>query len=91
MPFLRYINDKDHPWKVCLGLPNGTALWQVGDSAEQNGSWKMAMTKYKREFVVFKTRMGMPVAINRTDIIPLANKASLRSFAQAECNQWAIA
>ena len=26
---------KDHPWIVCLGLPNGTALWQVGDAAEQ--------------------------------------------------------
>ena len=47
--------------------------------------------KYKRELVVFKTRMGMPVAINRTDIVPLANKASLRSFARVECNKRAIA
>ena len=33
LPFLRYKNDPDHPWIVCLGLPNGTALWQVGDAA----------------------------------------------------------
>ena len=35
--FLHYMNHLDHPWIVCLGLPNGTALWQVGDAAEQNG------------------------------------------------------
>ena len=38
-PFLRYTNDPDHPWIVCLGLSNGTSLWQVGDAAEQNGCW----------------------------------------------------
>ena len=58
LPFLEYINHPDHIWKVCLGLPNGTALWQVGDSPEQNVLWKMATTKYKRELVKFKVRMG---------------------------------
>jgi hypothetical protein len=32
--FLQYITDPDHPWKVCIGVPYGTALWQVGDSVE---------------------------------------------------------
>jgi hypothetical protein len=47
LPFMRYIEDNEHKWKVCIGVPNGTAHWQVGDSAEQNGSWKMATTHQK--------------------------------------------
>mmetsp|Transcript_25354 Transcript_25354/g.42135 ORF Transcript_25354/g.42135 Transcript_25354/m.42135 type:complete len:173 (+) Transcript_25354:316-834(+) len=47
LPFLKYINDPSHIWKVCLGLPNGTALWQVGDSAEQNGSWKKIRNNHR--------------------------------------------
>ena len=53
-PLLEYINHPDHIWKVCFGLPNGTALWQVDDLPEQIGAWKMATTKYKRELVKFK-------------------------------------
>ena len=52
-PFLEYINHPDHIWKVCFGLPYGTALWQVENLPEQNGSWKMATTNYKHEFVKF--------------------------------------
>ena len=54
LPFLEYINHPDHIWKVCFGLPNGTALWKVVDSPEQNRLLKMATTKYKRELVKFK-------------------------------------
>ena len=35
VPFLKYINDKTTEWCVCLGVPYGTAYWQVGDSKEQ--------------------------------------------------------
>ncbi len=34
-------------WVVCLGVPYGTALWQVGDSKEQNGAFNIAFTKAK--------------------------------------------
>ena len=91
LPFLRYTNDPDHPWIVCLGLPNGTALWQVGDAAEQNGCWKMAITKFKRDLVLFKMRMGLPHTITKTDIVPLCNRAFANSFAQVPSNQHAIA
>ena len=73
LPFLLYTNDQGHPWIVCLGLPNGTALWQVGDAAEQNVCWKMAITKFKRDLVLFKMRMGLPHTITKTDIVPLCN------------------
>ena len=28
-------------WVVCIGVPNGTSLLQVSDSAEQNGCFQM--------------------------------------------------
>ena len=43
LPFLQeyYANGKENKWLVCLGLPNGKSLWQVGDSSQQNGSYEM--------------------------------------------------
>ncbi len=39
--FVEYISDKRHTWKVCLGIPYATTLWQVGDASEQNGMVKL--------------------------------------------------
>jgi hypothetical protein len=44
-PFLEYVNNPQHQWRTMLGISYGTHLWQVGDSAEQNGAFKIAMTK----------------------------------------------
>ena len=41
VPFLRYINTPPHRWIFCIGLPDGTHTGQVGDSKEQNGSYKV--------------------------------------------------
>ena len=38
--FVDYINTPGHKWKVCLGVPYATTLWQVGDASEQNGMVK---------------------------------------------------
>ena len=42
LPFLEYIMDDAHRWTVCIGVPYATAIWQVADSKEQNGSYKIA-------------------------------------------------
>ena len=42
LAFLEYINNPRHKWAVCIGVPYGTALWQVGDSSEQNGAMNVA-------------------------------------------------
>ena len=34
LPFISYVNDPMHKWVVCIGVPNGTSLWQVGNSAK---------------------------------------------------------
>ena len=50
-PFLQYINKEEDYWVVCLGVPYGTALWQVGDSKQQNGTFNVAMTKGKQDLL----------------------------------------
>lgn len=55
LPFLRYVNDAEgtgRKWNACVGVPYGTSYWQVGDSSEQNGCFKMELTKYKRDLIV---------------------------------------
>ena len=58
--FLNYINNPLHPWSACIGVPYGTSLWQVGDSKQQNGSYKMALARIKKEIIDKKTERLMP-------------------------------
>ena len=54
LPFLEYINgvgEEGHKWRVCIGISYGTSFWQVGDSAKQNGSFKMAMVRAKMKLL----------------------------------------
>ena len=36
-------------WQVCIWILYGTSLWQVADSKEQNGSYKIALTCAKKK------------------------------------------
>jgi hypothetical protein len=47
LQFLEYINSPLHKWNVCIGVPYGTSYWQVGDSTEQNGCFKMQLVEEK--------------------------------------------
>jgi len=91
LPFLQYITSLDHPWMVCQGVPYGTRLWQVVDSSEQNGAFKVASAKIKSEILKQRLDMMMDVpSILPTDIIPIINFAWERSFAQVESSKRAI-
>jgi hypothetical protein len=46
LEFSEYINSDDTRWSVNIGLPYGTSYWQVGDSMEQNGCFKMALANF---------------------------------------------
>ena len=59
LPFLSYVNDPMHKWVVCIGVPNGTSLWQVGDSTEQNGCFKMYCSEYKNKLTSKKLELGI--------------------------------
>ncbi len=89
--FLRYMSDNDTKWTVCVGVPYGTHLWQVGDSAEQNSSFKMALIKAKQKVINEKARLHLPCKLERQDIVGLVHRAWNESFfAQVESNKQAI-
>ena len=81
LPFLRYISNDSHEWTVVIGVPYGTALWQVGDSPEQNGSFNMASVAIKKELVEQKEMMmlGSPT-IEAYGIMAIVSRAWYRSF-----------
>ena len=72
VPFLSYVNDQQHKWVVCIGCPNGTSLWQVGDSSEQNGCFKIYCAEHKRRLTSRRIEMGMyKLNLVCTDVIPI--------------------
>ena len=92
LPFLEYIIDDEHEWVVCIGVPYGISLWQVGDATEQNGLYKIYLYKGKDKLLKYKlTHMMSKPSIESTDIIPLHNYAWENSFAKVESNKKAIA
>jgi hypothetical protein len=90
LEFLEYMNNPAHPWSVCIGVPYGTSLWQVGDSTEQNGNFKVRLNQKKELLLGRRLDTMMKVELVSTDIIPLVNYAWSRSFAVVESNKKAI-
>ena len=91
LKFLQYINNPETRWNVCIGVPYGTAIWQVGDSSEQNGTFKMKMTDAKKE--LFNNRLNcfqQSLHLIRTDIISLIGKTWRKAFANPVTNKRAI-
>lgn len=80
LQFLQYINDPKHRWAVNIGVPYGTHLWQVGDAAELNGSYKIGLTRAKEELNKHRRARYQPLIFKPTDVMPLTNKAWRRSF-----------
>ena len=92
LSFLEYINAKDHEWCVCIGVPYGTGFWQVGDSSQQNGRFKIYCSKKKKEIVRYKTTNKAGGAdVLPEDIILIVNYAWKYSFADVVGNKTAIA
>jgi hypothetical protein len=91
LQFLEYINSACTNWTVCIRVPYGTSYWQVGDSREQNGCFKMALTRYKRQLLKEKEIVGAEFAIEKEDVINLVAQAWADSFARVAHNQNAIA
>jgi hypothetical protein len=56
---------------VNIGLPYGTSYWQVGDSSEQNGSFKMNLTKNKNDLVAKKNDAGLAFEVDKRDVAKL--------------------
>ena len=92
LKFLRCVNNPTTKWNACVGVPYGTSFWQVGDSTEQNGCFKMALTRYKRELLAKKELVQAEFAIDKKDVVYLvAQQAWADSFARVHQNLKAIA
>jgi hypothetical protein len=90
LPFLDYINNPSSKWTVCIGVPYGTNLWQVGDSSQQNGAFKMCLTVEKHNLLEKKTKLCLDSKIERHDAVGLVHRAWLKSFVKVESNKRAI-
>ena len=89
--FLQYINTAATKLNVCIGVPYGTSYWEIGDSPEQNGSFKLALTKCKRDLLTQKERRRAAFAVEKDDFVDLVSEAWDESFAHFATNQKAIA
>jgi hypothetical protein len=89
--FVEYINDKGHTWKVCLGVPYATTLWQVGDASEKNGMVKLEWYREKKELFSWKYFNNLPRAICPDDVMPLMNKIFYKSYNNIANNKKAVA
>jgi hypothetical protein len=69
----------------------GTPLWQVGDSDEQNGTFKVECKKSKSDTVTAKIRAGLPATLERIDIVRTVHVPLIKSFARVDTNKRAIA
>jgi hypothetical protein len=90
LKFLEYINDEKHKWSVCIGIPYGTSLWQVGDSAYQNSQFKVRVRVKKEKILEARSVKQMAMEITPTDIIPIVNYAWHGSFDNVVTNKKAI-
>jgi hypothetical protein len=90
LDFLTYVNDENHRWSIVIGVPYGTALWQVGDSVQQNGMFKVWLSKRKEHLMQVRESMKSELEIVPTDIIPLVIYAWDRSFVNVVTNKLAI-
>jgi len=87
LPFLKCVTDPSHRWHCCFGMPYATHIWQVGDASAINGSFKIHLTKAKREYI---KKRGAP-RFEPTDIVCLVNKAIRLSFGNQKSAIEAIA
>jgi hypothetical protein len=80
LPFLQYVNDENHKWFCCFGIPYATHVWQVGDTSALNGAFKIHLTKTKHQYIA---KRGAP-RFEPTDIVPLVNQAFPKSFGNSK-------
>ena len=84
--FVECINNKEHKWKVCLGIPYTRTLWQVGDASEQNGFVKSEWYREKAKLLVWKSEHGLPRAIRPEDVMPIMNRVFFKAYGNEENN-----
>ena len=88
--FLKYISNPEHESALCIGITYETALWQVSDSAEKNGSMNMASVTEKRAIIEEKERKMVTPVIEPYEITRIFCSIWEKSFVRVESNKKAI-
>jgi hypothetical protein len=71
-----------------FGVPYGTYVWQVSDSSEQNGAFKMALTEAKQHVLEKEMHMQLErTNIECHTIVGLVHYAWEKSFAWVRNNK----
>ncbi len=91
LPFLQYIADERTKWTVCIGVPYGMNLWQVGDSSQQDGAFKMRLPIEKKKLIEQKAKLYMDCKIEKHDVVGLVHRSWNKSFKRVESNKRAMA
>ena len=61
MPYINPISENDgKKWKVILGLPYGTSIWQTGDARSKNGQYKKHLPEKDRGIGTEKETVQFP-------------------------------
>jgi len=87
LSFLDYVTDERTKWTVCIGVPYGTNLWQVGDSSQQNGAFKMRLTYEKKALIEEKSKLYMECRIEKHDVVGLVHRCWNKSFQRVDSNK----
>jgi hypothetical protein len=100
IPFLRYINNLDehgntvlganHRWKVYIGLPNGTAYWQVADSSYINGRFKLQMRREKETVLNIQQLNRELIRIKRHNVVLMIRNCWCTCFGDVSGKKKAI-
>jgi hypothetical protein len=88
-PYVNYIHG-DRAWTVCIVVPYGTSLWQVGDIKQQSGQYKDKSKDGKENMLTMKTKHGMKFSIVKQDVMWIVCYAWNKSFDRIEMNKDAI-
>ena len=80
LPFFEDITDPLHPWYIVIGVLFATTIWQVGGSAEQNGTHNMSSVREKRRIVEEKEKIFLPPTIGPRDILEIISKGYQDGF-----------
>jgi hypothetical protein len=91
LEFLENVHSVKTNWRVSIGVPYCTSYWQVGNSTKQNGCFKIALTKHKRNLLHAKAFVEQDFTLNKEDVIPVVHNAWNDSFACVKSAQNAIA
>lgn len=92
LPFVQYINHPTTKYCVSIAVPYGTSFWQVGDSKEQNGCFKIATYRVKEDIMQERDNLMMEtVGILPSDIMIIVKRSWDKSFARVEQNRKVIA